>query len=130
MAKFVFVGGLNTLVGYSIFAGLLFFNIHYVIASVAGHLTGMVNSYFWNKFFTFKTPGKSLREVRRLIVVYSINYAVALGGLILFVEIFNLHPLVGQAIVLIFTTLGSFFGHKYWTFSSHNKNLEPVVNNE
>lgn len=116
LLKFIFVGGLNTAIGYGVFAGSVLLGVHYVASSVIGHIVGVTNSYFWNKYFTFRAPGKSFREVLRFIGVYTVHYAIGLTGLVLLVEILKLHPLVGQALVLIVTTLVSFFGHKYFTF--------------
>lgn len=125
--KFVFVGGLNTAIGYGVFAGLVLLNVYYVLASIIGHVVGVTNSYFWNKYFTFRKPGKNFREILRFIGVYTVHYAIGLGGLVLLVEIVKLHPLVGQAMVLVITTLVSFFGHKYWTFRhAHSKGNETI----
>ena len=115
--KFVFIGGLNTLVGYGSFAVLIFLDVHYVIASTVSTVIGVTHSYFWNKYFTFRAPGgKNYREIMRFISVYAVQYAIGLSGLIFFVEVLKLHPLVGQGIVLVVGTLVSFFGHKHWTF--------------
>ena len=118
--KFVFVGGLNALVGYSVFAILILLGVHYIAVSIIAHIAGVTNSYFWNKYFTFRAGGQSSREIMRFIGVYTVHYFIGLTGLILFVEIFKLHPLVGQGIVLIITTLFSFFSHKYWTFKTRD----------
>lgn len=104
------------MVGYGVFAGLVLLDVHYVVASVFGHIAGVTNSYFWNKYFTFRAPGKNYRETMRFIGVYTVHYIIGLSGLVLLVEVAKLHPLIGQGIVLVITTLVSFFGHKYWTF--------------
>ena len=114
--KFVFVGGLNTAIGYGVFATLVLLGVHYVVSSVIGHIVGVINSYFWNKYFTFRVPGKNYREIMRFIGVYTVHYIIGLSGLVLLVEVAKLHPLVGQAVILVITTLVSFFGHKYFTF--------------
>lgn len=125
--KFVFVGGLNTVVGYGVFALLVLIGVHYVISSVFGHIAGVTNSYFWNKYFTFRASGKNYREIFRFIGVYTVHYAIGLSGLVFFVEVVKLHPLAAQAIVLVITTLFSFFGHKYFTFRHAHENENKTI---
>ena len=123
LSKFIFVGGLNTLVGYGTFALFLFLGVHYIIASAISTVAGVTNSYFWNKYFTFRAPGKSYKEMFKFISVYGVQYAIGVSGLIFFVEVLNLHPLIGQAIVLVIGTIISFFGHKHWTFKKPEQPL-------
>ena len=114
----MFVGILNTIVGNGTFALLVLVDVNYVISSVIGQVLGVTNSYFWNKYFTFRAAGKSRGEVMRFIGVYTVHYFVSLSGLVFLVEVAKLHPLVAQGLVVLATTVISFFGHKYWTFKN------------
>jgi putative flippase GtrA len=115
--KFVFVGVLNTVIGYGAFF-ILSLYLNYLIALVIAHFIGVTNSYLWNKYWTFQV--KEFRLVE--FVKFNIVYLFALGAnmLILYiaVERLTLDPRLGQLIVLPLVTLLSYFGHKYWSFHS------------
>jgi len=64
--RFLFVGGLNTLVGYGIYALLLFFQVNYLIANTISTIIGIGHSYLWNRFYTFKSKEKASKEILKL----------------------------------------------------------------
>src|SRR5665647_2063048 len=72
--KFLFVGGLNTLFGYGMFALFIYFHLHYSIASLLATLLGVL--------FNFKTTGKLVfkssdnRLIVRFFAVYGMVYLV------------------------------------------------------
>lgn len=71
--KFILVGIINTLIGGGIqFILLNLFNADYWISNLSNLIIGSIVSYFLNKFFTFKSKGKSVKEV----IVFAINVAV------------------------------------------------------
>lgn len=52
--KFNMVGLLNTAIDFAVFFLLIWLSTHYAVAQAVAYLAGMVNSYIWNKAFTFK----------------------------------------------------------------------------
>lgn len=127
--KFIFVGGLNTLIGYGVNALILLivfkipFNfiskateIQALIAAVCGHAAGMVNSFFWNKYFTFENKGKSFLQVLRFFAVSMIQLALNYGLLIFLQNVIGLGIYLAQIITLVITTLFSYIAHNYYTF--------------
>ena len=73
--RFLFVGGLNTLVGYGVYAILLFLHFNYLVANSISTVIGVLHSYLWNRFFTFKSKEKAGKEFMKFISVY-----VEVGG--------------------------------------------------
>lgn len=116
--RFLFVGGLNTLVGYGVYALLLLLNINYLIANTISTIIGVLHSYLWNRFFTFKSKEKAGKEFLKFISVYIISYLIGTVSLYGFTGILNLSPYVAGLINLVITTLISWFGHKYFSFSN------------
>ena len=114
--RFLFVGGLNTLVGYGSFAVLLFFNVNYLIANTISYIIGVIHSYFWNKKFTFKSNNKSPKELVRFIFVYIINYLAGMFILYVLVDIIGINQYISGILNLITTTIISWFGHEYFSF--------------
>ncbi|MDD3048710.1 MAG: GtrA family protein [Bacilli bacterium] len=118
--RFLIVGGINTIVGYGTFALFLFFNCHYYFAYIMSYIIGVANSYLWNKFFTFKSEGKSYKELFRFICVYLVSFAIGSLTLYLIVDVFNINEYLAGLLNLIITTLISWFGHNKFSFKKEN----------
>lgn len=82
MYRFAIVGVINTLVG----AGVMFllYNLcgtGYWFASASNYVVGSIVSYFLNKYYTFNSKGRSLKELlifaANIVVCYFIAYGVA-----------------------------------------------------
>lgn len=137
--KFLFVGGLNTLIGYGVSTLMLYlvfkipFNakaqadeLQLLASSFTGHIAGMVNAYFWNKYFTFECSEKSFKQVIRFCIVGFLQLALSYGMQLLFQNVLGLGIYVAQPVTIVITTVFSYIGHNYFTFikdGSHtNKN--------
>lgn len=116
ISKYIIVGVLNTIVGYSVYSLLILIDIKYAFALLISHIAGVINSYFWNKYYTFKSSSKNWHELKRFILIYILYYILNLLILSSLIELVSLHPLLGQALSLVVVTTFSFFAHKYWTF--------------
>jgi putative flippase GtrA len=114
--RFLFVGGLNTVVGYGSYSLFLFLGLHYFWATTLSTALGILNSYFWNKYFTFRTPRRSGRELVRFLSVYAVSYLMNLGILKLMVDIWHWNGYLAGAVALLLITLISYFGHNFFSF--------------
>lgn len=114
--RFLFVGGLNTIVGYGSFALLLLTGMNYLLANTISYIVGVIHSYIWNRKFTFKSKNKSILEIVKFVLVYVVNYLIGLLSLYILVDIFKIDEYIAGALNLIITTLISWFGHKYFSF--------------
>lgn len=115
--RFGIVGVINTVVGYGVYFLMLRLKVVYVIALLISHIVGVTNSYFWNKYFTFKSHRKSLKELVRFLSVYAVTFVVNLGILMVMVEKIKMSKEIAQVVALFIVTAISFFGHKFWSFS-------------
>lgn len=120
--RFLFVGGLNTIVGYGSYAILICFGMNYLLANTLSTILGIIHSYIWNRFFTFQSKDKALQEIIRFVTVYAISYFIGMASLYSFVTLFHLNQYVAGLFNLIVTTLISWVGHKYFSFKKHVDN--------
>lgn len=116
ISRFIFVGILNTIVGYGAYFILLYLNIYYILALFLSSVIGIIHSFIWNKKWTFKSNGDLRKESIRFISVYGIAFLINLVILALFVEKFMINPKIAQVFALCIVIMISFFGHKYWSF--------------
>ena len=119
--RFLFVGGLNTLVGYGVYALLLYIGVNYLIANTISTIIGVAHSYLWNRFFTFKSKNKALKEITKFVSVYIISYLIGMCTLYIFKDKLNISAYLAGLINLVITTLISYFGHKYISFRDESK---------
>ena len=126
--RFLIVGGLNTVVGIgvtwivyvcfgvSIFASKESMPLHViVIGTLTGQVVGTVHSYFWNKYFTFRSKKKSWAEFFRFVLVYAVQYGVNLGLTTLLDRLIAIPWLITVVVTLVCTLL-SYFGHNLFSF--------------
>lgn len=116
VSRFIFIGVLNTIIGYTAYYILLSLNIYYIFAFLISHIIAVTNSFIWNKKWTFKSKGDARRESLKFISVYGMTFIINLIILALLVEKLMLNPKISQLFALGIVTLISFFGHKYWSF--------------
>ncbi len=130
--RFLFVGVLNTIVGVGITClvyflfGLPIFKrddipfIPMLIGTLSGQIIGTIHSYFWNRFFVFKSKDKSKTEFLRFVLVYVVQYLLNLGLTALFNKILHENPFVVTIITTLVCTIISYFGHKFFSFRKNN----------
>lgn len=80
LIRFGLVGVMNTLIG----SGVMFFcynalHFGYWFSSAMNYIVGSIFSYFANKYFTFQSEERSVREIVRFILNISVCYFVAYG---------------------------------------------------
>jgi putative flippase GtrA len=116
ITRFGIVGVLNTIVGYGVYWMLIEMNINYILALPISSIIGIIHSYCWNKFWTFKSKQKSINEAIRFVAVYGITFIINLGLLTFMVEVLGLDKQVSGFISLLIVSLLSFIGHRLWSF--------------
>ena len=146
--KFLFVGGLNTVLGLGVYYIVLLSlgvdlsqsNTNIILertfATILSTLVGVVNSYFWNKNFTFESREKNFGEKVRFIIVYAVATLLDLGiktGL----GYTNLNEYVIPLITVIAVMITTYLGQRFFVFrkaieknESLKKNEEKSINQE
>jgi putative flippase GtrA len=98
-ARFFLTGGINTLVTYILYLGLLKV-LDYRLSYTLAYLGGIVMSFFLNKIFVFKQH-RGRRSVLLFPFVYLIQYAFGLLVLWLLVQQLGVRPEWGPLIVVV-----------------------------
>jgi putative flippase GtrA len=109
------VGILNTVVGYGVFF-LLVNYLFYLLALLIAHITGVIHSFLWNKYWVFKSKKINLWEFIKFNVIYAVVFFVNAVALFVCVDRIHADPKLAQLLLLPIITVVSFFGQKLWTF--------------
>jgi len=119
--RFLAVGGVNTVVGYLIYAVLaqwVFQNVFlgYLISLAISYAISITLAFVLYRRFVFVVKGNVFVDFLRFVSVYAVSILANAVALPFLVEVFGMNPLIAQAIVLVVTTIISFLGHKHFSF--------------
>lgn len=141
--KFLFVGGLNTILGYGVYlAVLLSFGINLklsigqdkifvvILANVLSTVLGVINSYFWNKYFTFESKEKTIIEKVKFVSVYAVATGLDTGLKALLNKYTNLNQYLIAALGILIVIFISYFGQRYFVFNKAVMKNEKIKNEE
>jgi len=125
------VGAWNTLFGYAIF--LIFLNLFenffglersaYVLGITFSHIFGIVNSFFFHKFFTFhsKEKGKeAFKEFLKFFNIYLLTFLLNLVLIFFLVELILFDPVYAGAISIPICAVVTFFLLSNYSFKKNN----------
>jgi putative flippase GtrA len=115
--RFVVVGVLNTAVGLgTIYAAKYFFSFKDVPANGLGYLVGLINSFLWNRNWTFSHSGSTVRTMARFVLVFAVAYLGNLVVMLTLISRFHLNTYLANALATIPYTVTFYLGSRYFVF--------------
>lgn len=115
--KFGIIGIFNTLLTLSIiFICSYVFNYNYLISNGIGYIIGFINSFLWNKYWTFRSNGSIFKEFIKFFKVFLICYGIQIVFVFTFVQIFKIAEGISQLLGMVIYTLINFLLNKFFTF--------------
>ena len=135
LIKFGAVGVINTLVDYAVFTLVGFLSPNVYLAQTAGYCCGVLNSYIWNRKWTFKSSGRFLgAELLKFVVVNTVTYLASLGALWLLVDNWNMNKYIAKILLIGVTLVINFTLSRLWVFreggDGDGKGIDKVDNEE
>ena len=118
--KYGVVGILNTLITAAvIWIMMKLLGCSDVLSNVVGYLAGVLNSFIWNKKWTFKSAEKWMGSAIRFGFVFAVCYLMQLGLLVFILNPFlPIDPYYNQLIAMVFYTAINFVMNKFYTFKA------------
>jgi putative flippase GtrA len=114
--RFATVGAANTLLSWVVYAVLEHIGVHYLLASSVAFAAGALNSYVFNRRWTFRSRGRLAPEALRFAVVQLVGLGLDVTLLYALVEHIGLHHLIAQALVFPIASAATFGLSRYWAF--------------
>ena len=116
--KFAIVGVANTLIDYGVFTLLTQVLLAPVYPSqVVGYLCGMLNSYVFNRRWTFQAQDRFFSPALiRFVVLNLCMLGVSTGLLYCFYDLAQLNELVAKGAATVITMGVSFVANRLWVF--------------
>lgn len=116
--KFGAVGILNTLISVVAYNILVLIGLNYIISNISGYTLGVLNSYYWNKNWVFKSGSKRNRIFLKFIAVNVISLGLNTLFLYILVDTLNFHSVISQLIATVIGMIINFVLNKKWAFES------------
>jgi putative flippase GtrA len=116
LAKFCTVGASGYIVNLAVYATLLSFGVHYLLAAICSFLVAVTNNYLWNRVWTFRNQrGHPVFQGFRFLLVSTVALAANLAFLSVLVAL-GVPKLPAQAVAIALVTPWNFVANKLWSF--------------
>jgi putative flippase GtrA len=116
LAKFCTVGASGYIVNLAVYATLLSFGVHYLLAAICSFLVAVTNNYLWNRVWTFRSQrGHPVFQGFRFLLVSTVALAANLAFLSVLVAL-GVPKLPAQAVAIALVTPWNFVANKLWSF--------------
>lgn len=117
--RYLICGVWNTVFGFSVYAAAYAWlgqTVNYLILLVPVNILAITNAFLCYKFFVFQTRGDGWREYFRCYLVY--GWIMVLNAVLLYILAgwFGLHPVLGNGLCVVITTVISYISHKRFSF--------------
>ena len=116
LVRFVIVGGVNTALTYALYAGLVWYGIHYLLALTIEYAVGILAGFIANRQWTFANRDHIGPALFRYIAMYCGVYVLNAVLLTFFVELADMHKLLAQLFALGIATIASYIAQRRWVF--------------
>jgi len=99
-------------------------DMHYQLANFLSVSFGIINNFFLNYFFNFKTKDKMLARLMSFYSVGMFGWALSAFFLWLLVEQFGINSIAAKLATIIIVTVVQFCLNKFITFRKTNSNID------
>ncbi len=114
--KFGLVGLSNTILALLLYYGVLYVGGHYMLANTVGWVISVLNAYFWNNKYVFKSNVYWLHGLIRTYISYGASFLLSMIILWILIDKLDVSQNIAPILVLFITTPVNFLMNKYWTF--------------
>jgi len=114
--RFIVVGLLSNSILYLLYLLATTLGLGHKTAMTLLYITGILQTFVFNKTWTFSHIGKVRTSFIRYLAAYGFGYLLNLAVLALFVDLLGYPHAVVQAIAILIVATQLFLLQKYWVF--------------
>ena len=118
LVRFGITGVMSNVVLFLGYVLLTELGVGHKTAMTALYLLGVIQTFVFNRQWTFRHSGPLTLPMLRYLAVYALGYFVNLFCLMLFVDFLGMPHLIVQASVILPIAALIFVLQKYWVFST------------
>lgn len=116
--KFGTVGVSNTIISIVIYNGLLFLDVHFIIAYSVAFIVSVINAYIWNRKYVFVAiVNQEKKTFLKVFLSYGSTFFLGMALLFVMVQYFDISESLAQILLLFITIPVNFLLNKLWAFN-------------
>jgi putative flippase GtrA len=116
--RFGIVGLVSNAVLYGLYLLVTSMGIQHTVAMTAVFALGVVQTFVFNKRWSFTYRGPRGRAMLRYLIAYAAAYAINLTAMLLLVDVEGFSHRVVQAVMVVVVALFLFLAQRLWVFRS------------
>lgn len=124
--RYILVGSISNIILYLLYIVLTALGVGHKMAMTGLFALGALQTFIFNKKWTFASTGDTWRSLLRYLVAYIGCYGLNLSILIVFVDHLGMPHQVVQGVAIVFIAALLFFLQKYWIFMNADRSGQPV----
>ena len=120
---YLVVGTWNTVFGYGVWAVMQYLlgdTLNYLVIILLSWPIAVLNAYLGYRFIVFRSHGPVLKELPRFSLVYAATLVANLALLPIALRVLPFTIYIDQALFLVVVVVGSYLGHKHYSFGGGN----------
>ena len=130
LLRYGIVGLASNALGYALYLGLSYAGLGPKLAMSLLYVLGMLQTFVFNKRWSFRHEGMHGQAFIRYIVTYGIGYFINLLALFVLVDRLGFPHQIVQAVLIVIIALFLFMLQKLWVFrlentSRHSEMAQP-----
>jgi len=116
--KFGIVGVTSTIIDWGIYLGLTrIFGLFYLMAKILSFSVAVLNSYIWNRRWTFRSNDpRKLKQFIKFLTISIVGLVLNSTIMFLAVDHLKLHDIWGLVLATAIVTIWNFLANKLYTF--------------
>jgi putative flippase GtrA len=115
-ARYGLVGLTSNLALYVVYLALTWADMGHKLSISLIYAVGVIQTYFFNRNWTFRHDGKASASFMRYVVTYAVGYIFQLGMLYLFTDVIGLPHQLVVACLIFLTAVLIFVLQTCWVF--------------
>ena len=115
--RFAIVGALSNGLLFLFYLGLTSMGVGHKLAMSVLYAAGVMQTFFFNKKWTFRHDGETRRALLRYWLAYGIGYVLNLAVLIILVDWAGFPHQVVQGVMIVVLAILLFLLQKFWVFA-------------
>jgi len=113
---YLFIGIINTIIGYFIIFTLMWFKFSPELSNFIGYFVSIFLSFYLNERYNFKSGVKYSKGLIKFFISMGIAYLLNLGCVVVSIEIFKINSYFAQILGGVVYTLTGYLLSKFFVF--------------
>jgi len=116
LLRFLIVGAASNAALYVLYLGATSLGIGHKIAMTVLFAVGVVQTFVFNKTWSFRSRGNDIAAFARYASAYLLAYIINLTAMLVLVDCYHFSDRLVQAVMIILVAMFMFGMQRYWVF--------------